>query len=524
MRKPWLPAAVVVVWCVVLAGILWNWPVDGDDAYAHSIMAVEQVKCWQNGVIWPRFHPDWNGGTGSFLPSIYSPVVLSLDAGLLSITGEAGRAIGVSLVLALLAAALLMAAGRKKGMGAGGLLVVAPYLLLDIFGRATPTELWALAGVAGALPMLLPPGVETRQRGLLLLALIAFTVGCQPIMLILVFVPLIVVWLAAWAGNRWGLQWKYTTAWSVTGVVTSAIFWVPPLLLIDNFDRASIFGGAYGWRGHFATNVTGNAKLGPALLAIWVVLAITVVASVIVLRGSMTARERGVLLFTGACLVLASPLSLPLWQLPGLGLVQFPWRFLGPASVAVVLLLGHLPGKLRNLLGVVFLLPILLVPVELAAPFPALTADLSPRALQRACAIRWAIAPTLPMTPGESARGFRPLGSLAALRRQEAVVTRRSGGCRFPQVFEVQAKGTGEVRLPLQWWSEYVVRTEQGGMAYGNLDGLVGLHLQGSRHRVTVSLKPPRARGIGGLGTLIGLILAGILWFGRRWERSPDAG
>jgi len=521
--KPGLRTLLVAVWLVVLATLLWIAPVDGDDAYHHSVLAVEQLECWRNGVVWPRFHPDWNGGTGSFLPSIYSPVVLSLDAGLLSITGEASRAIGLSMVLGLAAVFFLVDGERREGVGTGALLVVAPYLLVDVLARTTPTELWALAGVAGALPMLLPPGVETRQRGLLLLALVVFTVGCQPIMLILVAVPLVAAWLSVPRREHPTLHWKSTASWFTASVVASAIFWLPPVLLIGNFDRASIFGGAYGWRGHFATSLQGNEELGPVLLAVWVALVVTVAVTAWARRRSMTGRIRAELVFAGLCLVLASPLSLPLWLLPGLGLVQFPWRFLGPASLAGVLLLGRLRGVPRLVAGAAFLVPLVLVPVELASPSPPLTADLSGRHLAVACAARYGLAPILPMTPGEYARGFHPLKSLKALRDQPGKVVRRSGGCRFPQVFDVAAEEATTLRLPLQWWPELVLRKGPQTIGYENLDGFMAVRLPSGEHRVEALLGPARAREMGALISVAGILLAGLLWLRERRRAEGSA-
>jgi len=511
----WLPWAIVGLAVTSALVFLWFFPVAGDDAYHHSLLAVEQVRCWQHGVIWPRFHPDWNGGTGAFLPAIYSPVALTLDGLFLLISGEATRGLSISLVLALLATALLLRHQGREAPSPWWLSVLAPYLVLDILARATATEMWALAGVAGALPILLPSGTRAHRRWPLAFASGLLAVGSQPIMLILVAVPLAVAWLD---GLRSGgvENGRGTAGWSLAIVLSTGIFWLPPLLLIGNFDRASIFGGAYGWRGHFATSLTGNAELGPVLLAVWVALGVIVVVAAAVTRRSMDPGLRGLIVFSAVSLFLAVPVSLPLWLLPGLGPVQFPWRFLGPATLAAVLILGRVPRRLRMMLVTILVLPLLLIPVEVDTGFPPLTATGSRHDLGTACAVRYGLAAILPLTPGEYARGFHPLTSLRELETQGAKVRHVSGGCRFPQVFTVAASKDGWIRLPFQWWPGLVVREGERRLRYENLNGLTAIRPGAGEHRIKVSLLPPWPRRIGALVSLAGLSLFGFLAVGRR--------
>ena len=517
----WLPWALVGLGAASALMLLWFFPVAGDDAYHHAVLAVEQLRCLRHGSLWPLFHPDWNGGTGSFLPAIYSPIVLFLDAGLLLISGEATRAVSISLVVAVLVAAVLMRYGRTERTTPWWVLMFAPYLLVNVFARATVTETWALAGVAGALPALLPPGVKGTRRGPALLLLGSFAIGCQPIMLILVAAPLLVTWLATrvWGGPS---EWKWTAAWAAALAASSAIFWAPPLLLIGNFDRAALFSGAYGWRGHFATSLSGNAELGPALLAIWIALGIVVTAGAVVLRRRITPGLRAILAFVVVCLILASPLSLPLWFLPGLSLVQFPWRFLGPASIATVCLLGRMPVQARRVLGAVFVLPLLLVPLELDTGFPPLTARLSRHGLATACAARYAVAPLLPLTPGEYAAGFHPLSSLRAERSQpgRTVVAGRDESCSS-RTYEVSVREAADVLLPVQWWPGWEVLVDGRRTRFVNRSGLIAVSLAAGDHDVLLELGPSSARRIGGLVSLLGILFGAVLY--RRQRRAATS-
>ena len=84
-----------VLWLVpiVMVALLWWLPVDGDDVYYHAIRSVEQLRAWHEGEVFPRYHRGWNAGTGSFLPTVYSPIPLALAAG---VTAWSARRCGAS--------------------------------------------------------------------------------------------------------------------------------------------------------------------------------------------------------------------------------------------------------------------------------------------------------------------------------------------------------------------------------------------------------------------------------------------
>ena len=59
----WLRGALWLL-PIVLAVVFWWFPPRGDDAYYHSVGAVEQVRAWQEGAVFPGYQRGWNGGTG----------------------------------------------------------------------------------------------------------------------------------------------------------------------------------------------------------------------------------------------------------------------------------------------------------------------------------------------------------------------------------------------------------------------------------------------------------------------------
>lgn len=501
--------ALIAAWGLVIGVILWRYPPAGDDAYAHAVFGIEQVRCWRGGTAWPRFHPDWNGGTGSFLPSIYSPIPLTVGGAATLLTGEGTRAVAVSLLLAAIVGALLLRGGVRRHGGPWWLWLALPYVLVNIFSRATVTEMWALAATAGMLPLALPRGPLRAGRGVALTALVAVIAGSQPVMLLVVGVPLAVAWIVS-VPPRYRGVWGKGVAWGVASVLATAVFWLPPLLQLDLFDRRSLLGGEYLWKGHFVTSVAGNAELGPVMLAIWIATVMVAVAGVIRLRHDDSRTARAEVVFLAVCVLLACPLTAPLWGISGLGVVQFPWRFLGPASVVSVFLIARFPARLARALGAALLLPALLVPIEVDGGVPRLSPDLTSRSLATACSARYGIVPLLPSTPGEWARDFAPVASLRAVRGQAAKVQVRAESC-LRRSYHVILPRPGSVLLPVQWWPEWRVEVDGRPGSFVNRSGLVALALPDGTHTVELTLGPAETRYKAAGVTIAGLLVVALL-------------
>ena len=495
--------AVIAGWVLVMGVLLWRFPPAGDDAYPHAVFGIEQLHCWHGGVPWPRFHPDWNGGTGSFWPAIYSPVALDIQGAATLLTGEGTRAVALSLLLATMLGAFLVRSGFRSPPVVWWLWLALPYVLVNIFSRATVTEMWALAAAAGILSFSLPPGPVRAGKGIALVFLTAFAAGSQPMMLLIVGAPLIVAWLVS-VPLRDHASWRRAVSWGTAAVLTAGVFWLPPLLQLGLFDRQALFGGQYEWREHFATSVSGNSELGPALLAIWIATAVIAAVGAIRLRHDNRREARAQVAFVAACVLLACPLSAPLWELSGLGVVQFPWRFLGPASVVSIAVLARFPKPLAQVLGAVLLVPALLVPIDVDGGSPPLAAGLS--------------GSSLAATPGEYARGFEPLASLRAVHHQAATVEMRAGSC-CRRTYQVVAAAAGPVLLPVQWWPDWRLSTDGQASTFVNRGGLVAVTVPVGPHTLDLELGPARARRMGAAITIAGLLAVVLLWIrGRRGQ------
>ncbi|MDX2438900.1 MAG: hypothetical protein QNL88_17835 [Acidobacteriota bacterium] len=136
----WLRAAVWLL-PVILAAVFWWLPPRGDDAYYHSVGAVEQVRAWQEGAVFPGYHRGWNSGAGLFALTICVPVSMAVHSGLAWLVGGGQRVVGLFLSLTLLAVAAFSCLAIEKGGMV--LLVETPYVLGSAMTRATPTDAWA---------------------------------------------------------------------------------------------------------------------------------------------------------------------------------------------------------------------------------------------------------------------------------------------------------------------------------------------------------------------------------------------
>lgn len=523
-----LRAIMVLIWIGGLAVLLWMSPVAGDDAYAHSVMAVEQLKCWRHGVLWPRFHPDWNGGTGSFLPSVYAPLTLTAEGAACWLTGEGSRAVGVVLVGGLLAGAVLLWASlRSRGIDGGFGWVVAAYPVAAVLARATTTEVMALAFAGPVLVLGLPPGPRTRYQGVALALAVALASGCQVGMVLMTGLVLVAAWLVS--RYAWKRQSLGTAAWFGSGVLVGGILWWPTIHDFAWMAKEALLHGEYDWRSHHVLAVSGNAELGPVLLACCVSL---LAAAIMICVSARNREERWpVVAGVGWALALATPLSFPLWRTAHLmaGL-QFPWRFLGPATILCLAGAAISERTTRRIVLALLVVPVLLTPVELATPRPELSPTLDGMELARRSSIRYGIAAVLPSMPGFYAPGFNAIESLRKLTGQRARVVSLEGGFPFPRTFEVSAPAGTEVLLPLQWWPELQLQVEGRRVAFANRFGLVAVELERPSERLTFSLLPSGSRRIGAAVSLVGLLLLGMLWvvWGRRWDeahvRAPRRG
>ena len=384
-------------------GYFW----DAHDARHSVYFLFELDRGIQDGILFPRWQPDFAFGYGYPFFNIYGP--------LSSYVGEAFHLLGfgfagsVKIVfgLSVVASGLAMygfvrqALGRRAGLVAAVAYMVIPYRLVDIYVRAALAEAVAYVFVPlvlwGAWSAIRRP----RLSGMLGLALAyAALVLTHPLTALLLTVVL-VFYAAALALAR------VNESQSLRGLTRGSIlpllghlgnvlapvvagiglglglsaFFVLPAMTENRFVRVDQwYGGRYAWGGDFVefsqlfspqwgfgTSVPGpDDGMSFQLGAVPVALALIAVAGMGRRRGIRPARESGStaaalqgrggarLIVFFACLAavgvfLMLGVSAPVWQaLPLVRLVQFPWRLLSLAVVALSFLCGAVLWRSRT--------------------------------------------------------------------------------------------------------------------------------------------------------------------------------
>jgi hypothetical protein len=306
---------------------------------------------------YPRWAPDFYYGYGYPIFNYYAPLTYLAASAITVIpgVGVVGAVKAVLLLVFLLAAsgAFLLArrhAGSTGGVIAAAAYVFSPYLLfIDPFMRGDAAEFLAL----GILPWVFlafdrPPS-SARDVALAALALAALVFSHN--LMALIGAALLVAWLV-WRGllvdgvGRWP---RDGLALALAAGLT-AIFWLP-FFAERGAVRLDVAGpGHFDFRNHFV-EIGALLRPSPTLdlgattphfiynlgLAQWV-LALPVLLA---LRHARRLESRAALFFPIASLLLIfliTPASRLLWEaVPSAALIQFPWRLLGPAALALAM-------------------------------------------------------------------------------------------------------------------------------------------------------------------------------------------
>ena len=405
----WLAAlaAAVVFGLVVGAAPLLLGPPNGDDAYYHAMRAQQHARCWRAGVLFPRWYPDLNAGLGGPEPRAYPIVPLAVHAALALAANDAVWAISAATAaIPPLAGLLMLMAARRRGASPGPALVAAvawagaPYLVVALHERAALAEAWGLALLPWVLDSLLPPPAGDRRwlvRGGVAYAVLA---ACQ-----LPLALMVGLLVAAWyvAGRRGEVL--RALAAGTLGLALSAVSWLPNVVALSRLQGEGLTSGAYRWDAHLLPGgLAGDPTLGRHLTAVLAAVAVALLIQLAV--GGREARAWSAMGL--ACVLLATPLAAFLYRLvPGLGYLQFPWRWLGLASFLAAFSFVKIGRRLPRAAAVVVLLAPLVMPVAGRWRLPAGAAlrPTDPPAVAAAAAARYGVPPILPSLPAYLPRG-----------------------------------------------------------------------------------------------------------------------
>ena len=347
-------AAAALAWA--LAPALAPWPLSGHSA----ALDLQRAEAWHSAVaagdLFPRWLPDLYGGYGSPIFNYYAPLPYAL--------GELFRASGAGALWApkLALAALFVSGalgaralarrlfGPLAGAVAFGLWALQPYLLLDLYVRSALGEIAGLALLPWALVGLLAVGSPPRAAAVARAAFaFALLVVAHNIVALLAAPALALVALAA---KPAAARLARSVALAL-GLALSAFYWLPALaekdlvwaeesLTLGQFDVERNFlptAVLLPWRAQL--EIPAHRAL-PFELHLGYAFWLAVAAAPWVVRRTAPAGRPATLAWTAAAvlvLVAATALAAPLWRLlPLARFVQFPFRLLGPVSLAGVML------------------------------------------------------------------------------------------------------------------------------------------------------------------------------------------
>ncbi len=344
----------------------------------HDVYFIQQYNItWNEGVLFPRWSPDWAFGYGYPFFNIYAPGSTFLGTvfyRLLSLTLEG--AVKATLIATVLLSAWSMwlfvrdSRGERAAMVAAVAYVYVPYHLLDVYVRAAMAESLALAvlplALLGVRRAVLRPGPWS-----IALAAVAYAaVHLSSNLVALLFTPLLLAYAVVLAvgqarGQESGRHRLRVVvrallgpmAGMALGLALAAFFVLPALLEARYVNLQQWYGGYYNFHDHFVylsqlfdprwgfgistpgpddpiSYQLGLVPFALAALALWRWFRL----------GGSHQRHRRLetgfwLLVLGASVWLTTAASSLAWDyVPLVSSAQFPWRYLTIAGMCLAIL------------------------------------------------------------------------------------------------------------------------------------------------------------------------------------------
>jgi hypothetical protein len=523
-RSRILAAALTVAAVGLAAGVvpLLVGPPGGDDAYYHAMNAQQHGWCWRHGVAHPRWYPGLNAALGGPEPRTRALAPLVVQAALAVALDDAVGAIALAsaLIPALAGLAMFLAVRRRSTRVEPALLAgvgwaLAPYLLLAVHTRASLQEAWALALLPSILAPLLDaartPAERPRVASVLLLALLIAS------HLLVAAMAGAVLLAAALPSPR---RLAATARDIALALAASAVSWLPSVAALRYTASDAWTGGWVDWRRRF---VLGSDDPDPELAGAMLLAFLAVVAAAALLaaaeRGAPRALAAGAL---GAAL-LATPASRPLWELvPGMAFLQFPWRWLAPATCLVVLAAaGARRPWARRTAAALVIAPLLAMPLlerRLAAGEPLRPSDPPPAAARAAA--RFGVPAILPSYPANLPRGIDLRAALAAGATARAALPPPLADGPREWRWAVSLPAPDTVTIPLLVDPAWRATVDGAPAAWHGASGLVAIDLPAGTYEVRLRQEPLPEEWAGAAVTLLALAALATLAARRRSDTA----
>jgi hypothetical protein len=365
-------------------GYFWG----AHDARHHVYFLHQFDRVVQDGMLWPRWSPDFAFGYGYPFFNIYGPFSHFVAQGLrLALGLDFVVAVKTVFALGIVASAGAMygyvryLAGPYAGVLAAVAYTYVPYHLLLLYVRANLAEstafvwlplcLWAFHSLIDRPTVLKVLAAALAYAGLMLTSNLLFVL----------FSPLLILYILALLGMRlWSLaSWRSrlgeglrlgvpAAVGGIGGLGLSAIFWLPMALERNAVRVDQWFDGRYNFRDDFlyfyqffsprwgfGSSIPGpDDPIGFQLGGVILLFAL--------LGGLVAWHQRPlrpvIVLFAGASVVGAAlgwqPFA-PLWDWPIIGGIlqsaQFPWRWLPISALGLSVLVGLLLAEQKEEIG-----------------------------------------------------------------------------------------------------------------------------------------------------------------------------
>lgn len=390
--------AAAVVAFLFIAALIASAPLfesgwfDSDDCIIHMERFVAVTCEVARGDIYPRWLSAGCYGLGLPVLNFYSPLFYLVTGYL--------HALGMALIpLLKVQCGSLFLAGSwgmflwvRRHCGTFGALVAAtvymflPYHFLDLYVRGALPEFAALALMPYLFHALdLSFAVESRRRGIVQTAVTSAAIVLTHNLSALMIAPFAVLYFF-WQGGGAKASVKNTLAAAVgplLGLGLSAFYWLPVFAeqkYLQNF-KETVTAGASHYAGNFLEPSQwvspfwgyGVRHEGLSFQVGYLLLACVAIGAVAAFSAARSCRSFGLATFVLACcaLFLTTASAAPLYELaPALQYIQFPWRFLGPATMFLAafsgLILHGAPMWQHRRLPAVVVLVILALSVALS--------------------------------------------------------------------------------------------------------------------------------------------------------------
>lgn len=342
----------------------------GHDWLYELVRVSEFRSALLNGQLAPYWGENLYGGFGSPIFLFYAPLYAFTATALTPLAGSIPSAGALALVVVTLAGLVFMSLFLREYLRFHGirdehavrvglyLFALSPYLLGDKFLRNANAEYTALCITPLALY-----GVVLISRkpwhGLLVLAAgLALTVVSHNLTALIAFSVVLIMAAGMYAATPRG-NLRYAIAGMVLGLGISAYFWLPALaykslvrinqLTEGKFDfhwQYKSLAQSFGYDTFFSSGALAPALLLAALLMVYLA------------RHDRQSRRLArttlfVIAIAALLVLLQTPASTPLWEsIYFLQLFQFPWRMMGPFSLAAAIGASLLFVLLRRLTGI----------------------------------------------------------------------------------------------------------------------------------------------------------------------------